>query len=62
MTNISHLAFKIVIEDMVEKIYKIWIHEELRKTLVQKGYERIKDLTLEHYAKEWEKVIDRVLK
>ena len=49
------------IEDMAEKIYKIWIDEELRKTLVQKGYERIKNLTLEHYAKEWENIINKVL-
>ncbi|ADR19863.1 glycosyltransferase family 4 protein [Calditerrivibrio nitroreducens] len=49
------------IEDMAEKIYKIWIDEELRKTLVRKGYERIKDFTLENYAKEWEKIMRGVL-
>ncbi len=50
------------IEDMAEKIYKIWIDEDLRKALVQKGFERIKNMTLENYAKEWEKVIKEALK
>ncbi len=44
------------IEDMAEKIYKIWIDEELRRSLAQKGFDRIKNMTLENYAKEWEKV------
>jgi len=46
------------IEDIAEKIYKIWIDENLRTELVQKGYNRIKDLTLENYAKQWEDVIE----
>ncbi len=49
------------IEDMAEKIYRIWTDEELRKELVQKGYERVKDLTLENYAKQWEKLIAEVV-
>jgi len=48
------------IEDMAEKIYRIWIDENLRAELVQKGYNRIKDLTLENYAKQWEDVIEEV--
>jgi glycosyltransferase involved in cell wall biosynthesis len=48
------------IEDIAEKIYKIWIDENLRTELVQKGYNRIKDLTLENYAKQWEDVIEEV--
>jgi len=48
------------IEDMAEKIYGIWIDENLRAELVQKGYNRIKDLTLENYAKQWEDVIEEV--
>jgi glycosyltransferase involved in cell wall biosynthesis len=49
------------IEDMAEKIYRIWIDENLRAELVQKGYNRIKDLTLENYAKQWEDVIKEAL-
>ena len=49
------------VEDMAEKIYKIWIDENLRKELIQKGFERIKDLTLEKYANEWKNIIDEVL-
>lgn len=46
---------------MAEKIYKVWTDEKLRKELVEKGYERIKDMTLENYAKKWEKVISEAL-
>jgi len=48
------------IEDMAEKIYKIWVDENLREELVRKGYNRIKELTLENYAKQWEDVIEEV--
>jgi len=47
------------IEDMAEKIYKIWVDENLRTELVKKGYDRIKNLTLENYAKQWEDVIKK---
>ena len=50
------------IEDMAEKIYTIWTDENLRKELIQKGYERTKELTLENYARQWEKVIEEALK
>lgn len=49
------------IEDMAEKIYRIWIDEDLRKELVEKGYERVEDMTLERYAKQWEDVIKKVM-
>ncbi len=51
------------IEDMAEKIYKIWIDENLRKELTKKGYERVrnKNLTIENYAKKWEAVIEEAL-
>lgn len=49
------------IEDMADKIYRIWIDESLRKELIQKGYERVKNLTFENYAKQWEKVIEEAL-
>lgn len=50
------------IEDMREKIYRIWIDENLRQELVKKGYQRVKNLTLENYAKQWQKIIEEALK
>ncbi len=49
------------IEDMAEKIYRIWTDEELRKKLVKRGYERVRNLSLENYAKQWEKIIEEAL-
>jgi len=49
------------IEDIAEKIYKMWIDESIRKELTQKGYQRVKNLTLENYAKQWEKIIEGAL-
>ncbi len=49
------------IEDIAEKIYRIWTDEGLRKELIQKGYERVKDMTLENYARHWEKIIEEAL-
>ncbi len=49
------------IDDMAEKIYKIWTDEKLREHLIQKGYEGIKDLTEENYARQWERVIEDAL-
>jgi glycosyltransferase involved in cell wall biosynthesis len=49
------------IEDMAEKIYIVWTNAKLRESLVQKGYERVKDLTIENYAKQWEKILEEVL-
>jgi len=49
------------VEDMAEKTYKIWTDENLRQKLIKKGYERIKDLTMENYTKQWEQVIEEAL-
>jgi glycosyltransferase involved in cell wall biosynthesis len=49
------------VEDMAKKIHRIWTDENLRQEFIQKGYERIKDMTLENYAKKWEKVISEAL-
>lgn len=49
------------VENMAEKIYRIWTDESLRRELVQKGYERVKNMTLENYAKQWEKIIEEIL-
>lgn len=46
------------VEDIAEKIYWIWTDEDLRKRLTQKGYEKVKDMTLENYSRQWEKVIE----
>lgn len=50
------------IEDMAEKIYKIWINENLRESIIKKGHKRVQELTLENYAKQWEKIIDETLR
>jgi glycosyltransferase involved in cell wall biosynthesis len=49
------------VEDMAEKIYQIWTDDNLRQTLIRKGYERVRNMTLENYAKQWEKVIGEAL-
>lgn len=49
------------IEDMAEKIHKVWVNEGLRRELTRKGYERVKDLTPKNYAKKWEEVIKEAL-
>jgi glycosyltransferase involved in cell wall biosynthesis len=50
------------IEDMAEKIFIIWTNENLRNELINKGFERVKDLTIENYAKEWKKILEEVEK
>jgi len=49
------------LEDIAQKIYKIWIDHKLRHQLIRKGYERVKGVTLENYARQWEKIIDEAL-
>ena len=49
------------VEDMAEKIYRIWTDENIRKELVKRGYDRIKNLTLENYTMQWEEVIKGAL-
>jgi glycosyltransferase involved in cell wall biosynthesis len=49
------------VEDMAEKIYQIWTDEDLRQNLIRKGYERIRNMTIENYAKQWENIIDEAL-
>lgn len=49
------------VEEMAERIYEIWTNEGLRRQLIQNGKERAKDLTLENYAKKWEKIIEEAL-
>jgi len=49
------------IEDMADKIHKIWTDGNLRKELIRKGYRRVRGLTLENYAKQWENIIDEAV-
>ncbi len=49
------------IQDMAVKINSIWSNKELRRALIQKGYERVKTLTLKDYAKQWERIIEGML-
>jgi len=49
------------VKDMADKIYKIWVDKDLRSDLIRKGYIKVKDMTLERYAKKWETVIDEAL-
>jgi glycosyltransferase involved in cell wall biosynthesis len=48
------------IKDIAEKILIIWTNENLRNELINKGFERVKDLTIENYAKDWEKILEEV--
>ena len=50
------------VKDMADKIYKVWIDEDLKKELIKKGYDRAKNFSLESYANQWEGVIEEVLK
>lgn len=48
-------------KDMADKIYRIWTDEELRKELVKRGYKRIKDFTIQNYAKQWQEIIEELI-
>jgi len=48
-------------KDMAEKIQLVWRDEELRKRLVNNGYNKIKELNLENHARQWEEVINKAL-
>lgn len=48
-------------QDMAEKIYLVWTDEVLRNELIKKGYDRVRDLTIENYAREWQRIIEKVL-
>jgi glycosyltransferase involved in cell wall biosynthesis len=45
------------IEDMAEKIYRMWMDKNLRGDLVRKGYQQVNNLTQEKYAGLWERCI-----
>lgn len=50
------------IDDIAEKVYKVWTDERLREEMRQKGYAQTKNLTLEHYGKEWLSVIEEAMR
>lgn len=45
------------IEDMATKILQVWQDADLRRSLIDRGYQQVKGLTLENFAKQWEKII-----
>lgn len=45
------------IEDIATNVYKLCTNGHLRNELIHKGYERVKDLTLENYARQWQEII-----
>lgn len=50
------------VDEIAQKVYKVWTDENLRKEMVRKGHEQTKNLTLEYYGKEWADVIKEALK
>ena len=49
------------INDIAQKIYKVWTDNDLRIKLIAKANEKAKSLVLEKYAKKWEKVVEEGL-
>ena len=49
------------VEDMAEKIYRIWTDENLRQKFIQKSYKIVKDIKLEKYTKQWGQVIKEAI-
>jgi len=49
------------VKDMAEKIYRIFTDDNLRRELVQKGYDRVKNMTIKNYAGQWEDLINHAL-
>ncbi|MEN3014693.1 MAG: glycosyltransferase, partial [bacterium] len=48
-------------EDIAEKIYRIWTDSDLRRELAERGYNRIKQMTIENYAKQWNNILKTLL-
>jgi glycosyltransferase involved in cell wall biosynthesis len=49
------------VNDISEKIYRVWTDDGLRLELRRKGYEKAENMDLRRYAGEWEKVIDEAM-
>lgn len=50
------------VNDMASKILKIWVDKNLRSELINRGHEKIKDMTYKIFATRLEEVIDEALK
>jgi len=50
------------IEEMAKQIYHIWEDETLRRSLIQKGYNKIEGLSSENYARQWQEIINTAIK
>ena len=50
------------IEDIADKIYTIYSDKDLRTKLVEKGFSRIKELSLENYAKKLVDIINEAMR
>lgn len=48
-------------DDMAEKISKVWSDENLRKKMIQAGYQKTKGLNFENYAKMWTSAVKKAL-
>lgn len=49
------------VDDMVEKIVKVWKNEPLRNQMIEKGFKQVQNLNFENYAKEWVRVVKKAL-
>ena len=49
------------VDDIADKMYRIWTDGALRTKLINKGFEKAKNNTLENHAGLWERAIDEAL-
>ncbi len=49
------------IDDIAQKVYKVWTDEKLRGEMREKGYAQTKNLTLSNYGEKWTRVIEEAL-
>lgn len=49
------------VNDMADKLYTIWTNKKLREELIQKGFNRLNDLSTENYAQKWIDLINESL-
>jgi len=48
-------------KDIADKIYRVWVDENLRKELIGQAREKSKEITLENYARKWKEVVNEAL-
>lgn len=49
------------VKDMAQQILRVWRDEEMRTSLVEKGRERVRELSLEAFGKRWRDVIQEAV-